>query len=375
MAGIYIHIPFCKQQCSYCDFHFSTTFSAYREQLIKAIIKEIEERRDYLNQAPIQTIYFGGGTPSLLKREEIKSLFESVKKNYNLSSEIEFTLEANPDDINEEILADWKDLGINRLSIGVQSFYQDDLNWMNRAHTAEEGTNAVEKAKQMGFLLTVDLIYGLPHHSISHLKHNIEQLVHLGTEHISAYCLTVEKGTVLNHMMKKGDLPVVSEEEQAEQFEVLVQQLKKAGYQQYEISNFAKKKAYSKHNSNYWRGISYLGVGPSAHSFNGKSRQWNVANNRKYIKGISEGEALYEKEILHSIDQFNELLLTGLRTKWGVHLKELITKHSPTSDFYSTLNSFESNQLLKNHNNTLYLTEKGKLQADYIASMLFLDKP
>lgn len=374
MAGIYIHIPFCKQQCSYCDFHFSTTFSAYRDQMIKAIVKEIGDRKNYLENELINTVYFGGGTPSILTIEELRIIFEAVNNNYNLAADIEFTLEANPDDINEEVLIDWEAIGINRLSIGVQSFYQDDLNWMNRAHTVEEGINAVQMANKMGFLLTVDLIYGLPHHTVEHLKYNINQLIDLGTEHISAYCLTVEKGTVLHHMMQKGDLPVVEEEDQAEQFEFLVKQLKQAGYQQYEISNFAKDEAYSKHNSNYWRGISYMGVGPSAHSFNGTSRQWNIANNKKYIKGVSEGTTLYEKEILSPIDQFNESLLTGLRTKWGVDLKQLMTKHVPTTVFYASLEDFESNNLIMRQRDTIHLTEKGKLQADHIASMLFLDK-
>lgn len=375
MAGIYIHIPFCKQKCSYCDFHFSTTFSAYRNQMIQAIVKEINDRTAYLGDATINTVYFGGGTPSLLTIEELKTIFEAIKANYNLAAKIEFTLEANPDDINEEILSSWSTLGVNRLSIGVQSFYQDDLDWMNRAHSVEEGINAVKMANQMGFLLTVDLIYGLPHHTIEHLKYNINQLVSLGTEHISAYCLTVEKGTALHHMIQTGKLPLVGEDDQAEQFEFLVNQLKKEGYHQYEISNFAKSEAYSKHNSNYWKGINYMGVGPSAHSFNATSRQWNVANNRKYIKGIMEETTFYEKEILSPTNQFNEFLLTGLRTMWGVDLKQLSNKHEPTQEFYSALQNFENNNLISIHQDTIRLTEKGKLQADHIASVLFLDKP
>ncbi len=373
MAGIYIHIPFCKQKCTYCDFHFSTTFSAYRSQMINAIIKEIEERKDYLGNALINTIYFGGGTPSLLESEELEAIFSAIYKNYNLSSEIEFTLEANPDDIHKELLIAWKNLGINRLSIGVQSFFQEDLNWMNRAHSVEEGVNAVQMAKKMGFFLTVDLIYGLPHHNIDHLKHNINQLVSLETEHISAYCLTVEKVTALHYMMKKGDLPTVGEEEQAEQFEFLVSELKKAQYQQYEISNFAKSGAYSKHNSNYWRGVPYIGIGPSAHSFNLTSRQWNVANNKKYIKGLMEGNPVFDQEALTPTEQFNEILLTGLRTKWGVNIQELYARQNPTLEFYATLKRFENNELIIQQHDTIFLTEKGKLQADYIASMLFLE--
>ena len=373
MAGIYIHIPFCKQKCSYCDFHFSTTFSGYRNQMIQAIIKEIEMRTSYLGNTLINTVYFGGGTPSLLTKEELKTISEAIYNNYNLASDIEFTLEANPDDINKELLIAWKKLGINRLSIGVQSFHQEDLNWMNRAHTVQEGINAVQMAKKMGFLLTVDLIYGLPHHTLEHLKYNIKQLIDLKTEHISAYCLTVEKGTALHYMMKKGDLPTVGEDEQAEQFEFLVNKLKDDEYQQYEISNFAKSDVYSKHNSNYWRGVPYIGIGPSAHSFNITSRQWNVANNRKYIKGLMEGALVFEQEVLSSIEQFNETLLTGLRTKWGVNIQELYSKQNPTSEFYSTLKRFENNELIIQKHDTIYLTEKGKLQADHIASMLFLE--
>lgn len=373
MAGIYIHIPFCKQKCTYCDFHFSTTFSAYREKMIHAIVEELKSRVNYLGKQTISTLYFGGGTPSLLTKEELKLIVKTVYQNYRVEPEIEFTLEANPDDITLEQLFEWKSIGVNRLSIGLQSFLQEDLDWMNRAHSAEESVSAVKLAKENGFSVTVDLIYGLPNRTKFDWEYNIEKLVALSPEHISAYCLTVEKRTALHKLIEKGDLPEVSEDEQSEQFEILVSKMREHGYQQYEISNFAKEDAYSQHNSNYWKGVSYLGVGPSAHSFDGESRRWNVANNPQYIKGLSEKANYFEEEILTPKDRFNELLLTGLRTKWGVDLDLLSFKHCPTKQFHKQLDSFKEFELIIEKEGTLYLTEKGKLQADYIAAMLFLD--
>lgn len=373
MAGIYIHIPFCKQKCSYCDFHFSTTFSAYRSKMIQALVKEIETRTGYIDHQTLETVYFGGGTPSLLTNDELKTIVEAIYKNYKVLPEIEFTLEANPDDINEEQLMAWREIGVNRLSIGLQSFLQEDLDWMNRAHTAEESTSAVKLAKAHGFSLTVDLIYGLPNRTIADWESNIDKLVELAPDHISAYCLTVEKRTALYQLIQKGNLPEVGEDDQSDQFETLVKKLKTSGYQQYEISNFAKDEAYSKHNSNYWKGVSYIGVGPSAHSFDGESRRWNVSNNQAYIKGVSTGESYYEEEILTPKDRFNELLLTGLRTKWGVNLEELSFKHCPTKAFSHQLLDFKNNDLIIETEGVLLLTEKGKLQADHIAAMLFID--
>lgn len=373
MAGIYIHIPFCKQKCSYCDFHFSTTFTAYRSRMIESLVKEIETRIGFLDQQTIETIYFGGGTPSLLTIDELKAITEAIYRNYRVAPEIEFTLEANPDDINDEQLLAWKELGVNRLSIGLQSFLQEDLDWMNRTHTAEESTNAVLLAKKYGFSLTVDLIYGLPNRTVIDWKNNIDKLVSLAPDHISAYCLTVEKRTALYQLIQKGELPEVGEDDQSDQFEVLVKTLKTAGYHQYEISNFAKEDAYSKHNSNYWKGVHYLGVGPSAHSFDGESRRWNIANNQSYMKGVLNNTPFYEEEILTPKDRFNELLLTGLRTKWGVNLDELTFKHCTTKAFNQQLEDFKNNDLIVEFESVIYLTEKGKLQADHIAAMLFID--
>ena len=373
MAGIYIHIPFCKQACTYCDFHFSTTFEKYRSALIDAILEELERRKDYLDSQPIETIYFGGGTPSLLTKDELQSILSKIRTIYKVVDTAEITLEANPDDISKERLEEWKNEGVNRLSIGLQSFLQSDLDWMNRAHTAEESENAVKLAKKYGFSLTVDLIYGLPDRSLVEWKSNIDQLISLAPNHISAYCLTVENNTILRNWVDKGKVYPASEDDQAEQFLLLVDVLEKAGYEQYEISNFAKKGQFSKHNSNYWKGVSYLGVGPSAHSFDGESRRWNVSNNRKYILGITTNKEYSETEILTPKDRFNEAVMTGLRTVWGVSIDDLRWHHCTGKSFDEQLEAFRKEGLLEVENNQIRLTKKGRLQADYIASELFLD--
>lgn len=373
MAGIYIHIPFCKQACTYCDFHFSTTFDKYRSSLIEAILLELEQRKDYPDSQSVETIYFGGGTPSLLTEDELRLILAKINSIYDVVDSVEITLEANPDDISKERLQEWKKLGINRLSIGLQSFLQSDLDWMNRAHTAEESENAVKLAKEFGFSLTVDLIYGLPERTLEEWKTNIDKLISLAPNHISAYCLTVENKTVLSNWVEKGKIDPASEDEQAEQFLLLVEVLEKAGYQQYEISNFAKEGQYSKHNSNYWKGVNYLGVGPSAHSFNGESRRWNVANNRKYISGVTADTEYSESEILTPKDRFNEAVMTGLRTIWGVNIGDLRWHHCTNKLFDNRLEEFKKEGLLEINNSNIILTKKGKLQADYIASELFLD--
>jgi oxygen-independent coproporphyrinogen-3 oxidase len=373
MAGIYIHIPFCKQACTYCDFHFSTTFEKYRSTLIDAILLELEQRKEYLNSEVIETIYFGGGTPSLLTEKELELILSRIDSIYEVTDSAEITLEANPDDISRERLEEWKKLGVNRLSIGLQSFLQSDLDWMNRVHSAEESESAVKLAKEFGFSLTVDLIYGLPERTLDEWKMNIEKLISLSPNHISAYCLTVEEKTVLSNLVEKGKIDPASEDEQAEQFLLLVSVLEKAGYQQYEISNFAKEGQYSKHNSNYWKGVSYLGVGPSAHSFNRESRRWNVSNNMKYINGVTAKGDFSDSEILTPKDRFNEAVMTGLRTIWGVSLEALRWHHCTDKSFDNRLEEFKNEELLKVENNYIILTKKGKLQTDYIASELFLD--
>ncbi len=371
MAGIYIHIPFCKQACSYCDFHFSTTFKKYRGELIDTICQEINQENEYLDGQVVETIYFGGGTPSLLEPIEINKILTSVFNNFELTKQPEITLEANPDDINSANLENWKKSGVNRLSIGLQSFHQEDLEWMNRAHTAEESNDAVKMARAFGFNLTIDLIYGLPKSNLSKLQKNLEIAVGLEPDHISAYCLTVEQSTALHKWVENGKIVPTDEDEQADQFSFLVNFLSESGFHQYEISNFAKNEAYSKHNSNYWRGVHYLGIGPSAHSFNSTSRRWNVSNNKRYISKIRSSDQHYETERLTTEDQFNEYLMTGLRTTWGVNVKVLAKIKTLSKAFSDQLGTFEKQGLIERDKDIVRLTASGKLQADGIAAALF----
>jgi oxygen-independent coproporphyrinogen III oxidase len=373
MAGIYIHIPFCKQKCSYCDFHFSTSFSSYRDRMIDALCEEIIIRKDYLSGTNLQSVYFGGGTPSLLTKEELQKIFATIHVHFNLAPDAEVTLEANPDDITENILLAWKEVGINRLSIGVQSFKQEDLDWMNRAHNVNEALNAVDLAKHAGITnITIDLIYGLPNLSNEEWLHHLEKALSMDIDHISAYCLTVEDRTALHTMVKKGQIKPAGEDQQSEQFKLLVDTLTSNGYEQYEISNFAKEKRYAVHNTSYWLGKKYLGIGPSAHSYNGIERRWNVSNNTVYLKSLGENENWYEMEILSAKDRWNELILTGLRTKFGVDLNVLKKIATPSIDFYAKIEDFQANGLMSNQEERLVLTLNGRLQADYISSELFL---
>ena len=373
MAGIYIHIPFCKQKCTYCDFHLNTTFETYREGMIQSIIAQIKLRKNDLSEQTVHTIYFGGGTPSLLNKEELELILAKINELYRVSKNPEVTLEANPDDITKYKLAIWKEASVNRLSIGLQSFKESDLKWMNRAHTVEESNQCISIAQNAGFNnLTVDLMYGLPDLTMEEWKSHIQKLIDLNIAHISAYCLTIEKNTVLDNWVNKGKIKPPSEDVQSEQFLTLLSMLEENGYEQYEISNFCKKDGESKHNSNYWKGEHYIGIGPSAHSFNGTSRSWNVANNSKYIKAIQTGTNFSEVEELTDVNQFNEYLLTGLRTKYGVNLDRLEEIHSISNEFTMTLNSFLDKKWCNIEDALLTLTKDVKLMADYIASELFI---
>lgn len=372
MAGVYVHIPFCKKACTYCDFHFSTTFEVYREELIRALLKEITSRKSFLQGEVVETIYFGGGTPSLLTQDELTRILTTIQANVQCAPAMEVTLEANPDDIQQSALGQWKAAGINRLSIGVQSFDDNDLKWMNRAHTAKESIRSIELAKQQGFLVSIDLIYGLPNVSNEQWKINLAKAVGLGPDHISAYCLTVEENTVLDVWTKKGKIARVPEEQQADQFDVLVELLEHQGYEQYEISNFARNDRYALHNTNYWRGKKYLGIGPSAHSFNGEKRAWNVSNNQRYISAFKSGASCLEVEVLTQQDRFNELLMTGLRTKWGIDLVELEQILPLEKSFMTYIDLAEKNGELIRDRNQIILTKKGRLRADKIASDLFI---
>jgi len=373
MAGIYIHIPFCKQKCSYCDFHFSTTYEDYRDKMMTSITKELIGRKDYLEGKPIKTIYFGGGTPSLLSKSELQEIIDTIKSNFNLEKELEISLEANPDDIDTKQLDVWKSIGVNRLSIGLQSFKETDLKWMNRAHTVKEALTCVRKAQDAGITnITVDLIYGLPNLTLDEWASHIQKVIDFSVPHISAYCLTIEEKTALNSLIKKGKITPANEDQQSEQFQLLVSMLEDNGYTQYEISNFSKPNFESQHNSNYWKDKWYLGVGPSAHSFNGISRSWNVANNHKYMKAIENESFDIETEILSPENQFNEYLLTGLRTNYGVELDKLDGILPRTESFLEACKSFIDNGWMTKRGSVLTLTKEGRLKADYIAAELFI---
>lgn len=344
--------------------------------MVEAIIEEIGWQKDYLEGAQLETIYFGGGTPSLLSPTDLAAIFEKIYQTYSVANNAEITLEANPDDLTQEKLMALTHTPINRLSIGIQSFFEHDLKFMNRAHNAREAKDCIQNAKDAGFQnLTIDLIYGSPTTTNEQWEENIRMVLSYDIPHISCYCLTVEPNTALDHFVKKGKADPVDEEKAAYQFEILMTTLKAAGYEHYEISNFAKPDWHAKHNSNYWLGAKYLGIGPSAHSFNGASRQWNIANNTKYIQAIQKENPIYEKEILTKQQQYNEYILTALRTKWGCDLSKIknwgtaFDKH-----FQKESKSYIQKQLIQQKNNIFTLTDKGKLIADRIAMDLFIDE-
>jgi oxygen-independent coproporphyrinogen-3 oxidase len=372
MAGIYVHIPFCKKRCSYCDFHFSTTFSSYREKLIAAICSELAIRKSELQDALVETVYFGGGTPSLLTKEELAAIMSTIREHFELADSPEITFEVNPDDATTENLADWKALGINRLSIGLQSFQETDLTWMNRSHSTEQGQMAVRLAQATGFdNISIDLIYGLPELSNEQWVSHLNQALSLNVQHISSYCLTIEPKTALNDFVAKGKLTRPTEDQQSEQFELLVSTLALAGFEQYEISNFAKDQKYAKHNSAYWNFSPYLGVGPSAHSFNGQQRRWNVANNTKYYQDVGKKQDWFEVENLSESEKWNEYFLTGLRTKWGILKNNIQEMGGLNSSELTLMDTYLKNDWILEANDYFVLTERGKLQADGIASSFF----
>lgn len=372
MAGCYIHIPFCSQKCSYCDFHFSTNHS-YQDEMTDALCTELEIRSEAWKEEIFQTIYFGGGTPSILTSIQLEKLIGQVKKYYRVNDEVEITLECNPDDCTPEKLMSWKKLGVNRLSIGIQSFNDEQLKWMNRSHNAADSLKAVQNAKQVGFKeLSLDLMYGLPNMTLVEWKDQLLQIIALNPEHISAYCLTVEHKTALARWVKEGKLKVSGNEQQSEQFELLVSILDQAGYEQYEISNFARNEHYSSHNTSYWKGEKYLGIGPSAHGYNREERYWNRANNRTYLADIKNRELPETREILSPFDRFNETLMIGLRTKWGVSKTELFRNAAPTAEWLKIVKEYEDKNLLIQTEDSLVLTKAGRLLADGIASDLFL---
>ncbi|MFV0142349.1 MULTISPECIES: radical SAM family heme chaperone HemW [Empedobacter] len=372
MAGIYIHIPFCKQKCSYCDFHFSTNLQ-HKSNLIQAINKELEIRKDEIS-TPLETIYFGGGTPSILSEIELESIFETIYKNYSTKNLKEITLEANPDDLNKEKLNFLKSTPINRFSIGVQSFFEEDLKLMNRAHNVQEAETSIKLAQDFGFEnITIDLIYGSTTTTNEMWKQNLQKAIELNVPHISSYALTVEEKTILDHQIKKGITKPVDEDRQNEQFQLLVDTLTSNDFIQYEISNFGKEDYFSLHNSNYWKGIHYLGIGPSAHSYNGKTRAWNIANNSKYIQAINENNLPQEIEVLNEVEKFNEMIMIGLRTIYGIDLNRINSEFSQplVNSFHEELNQLINENLVEKKENKIILKPEAKFFADGIASRLF----
>jgi len=371
VAGIYLHIPFCRKACHYCDFHFSTQLN-YVPRMVKAMAQELTTRSSEL-MAPIQTIYFGGGTPSLLGEEELGHLLSTIHLNYSSEGPMEVTLEANPEDLTEDRLAVWRTLGINRLSLGLQTLNDAELSWMNREHDSQKSLDAVKMAQKMGFdNITVDLIYGSKFQTPQTWQQTIQAIIELGVPHVSAYNLTIESGTALGIKVKKGQEPEIDDELSSVLFTLLAEELTAAGYEQYEISNFAKPFCRSRHNSNYWKGTPYLGIGPSAHSFNGQVRRWNVSNNHLYMKAIESDLTFSEEEFIDLRTAFNEYIMTGLRTLEGCNLDEMTKRFGPerTASFIKGMQRYEGCYLVSGR--SIRLNQKGRLLADKIASDLFV---
>lgn len=372
MSGIYIHIPFCKQACHYCDFHFSTSLKK-KGALVLALVKELELRKDEFKNQPVETIYFGGGTPSLLSNSELQLLIDAVYKNYKVSENPEITLEANPDDLSGIRIKELSNTAINRLSIGIQSFFEEDLRLMNRAHNLIEAKQCLEEATKYFDNISLDLIYGIPGLSHKRWLENMDTALSYNIPHISSYALTVEPKTALDSFIKKGIIPNVDDDLAEQQFYMLIEKLEANGFVHYELSNFGKVDYFSKNNSAYWQGKSYLGIGPSAHSFNGIERGWNVKNNIKYINAIKENRVPIEIETLSNTDKYNEYIMTGLRTIWGVSIEKVERDFGVNYKKYlleqATIHL--KNDLLYLNDDKLLVTKKAKFLSDGIASDLF----
>lgn len=374
MAGIYFHIPFCKQACHYCDFHFSTSLKN-KVGLLEAIRREISLRQEYLGTKNLGTVYFGGGTPSMLLNGEILEIFSEISHYFLIDKDAEITLEANPDDLTLEKLKELADTPINRLSIGIQSFREKDLKFLNRIHTSNDAVESVKNAQRAGFKnITIDLIYGIQSLSNDQWKENIQRALELDVQHISCYSLTIEPKTALAAFIKKGEARPIDPQKGAEQFVILMEEMRKNNFIHYEISNFCKEGFYSKHNSNYWKGEKYLGLGPSAHSFDGRSRQWNVKSNSAYINSLGKNVVPFEKEVLTEAQRYNEYVLTALRTIWGVDIDHIRKTFSSNilSHFEKEKQLFLDGGMIFQDNDRVLLSGKGKLFADRIASDLFL---
>ncbi|HTM97659.1 MAG TPA: radical SAM family heme chaperone HemW [Pedobacter sp.] len=375
MAGIYIHIPFCKKACTYCDFHFSTSLK-YADEMVDAICQEIKLKRDRLQGEIIGSIYFGGGTPSVLSAKAYEKIFNALTTHFTIASNAEITMEANPDDLDAQKIVSLRQLPVNRFSIGIQSFFEEDLIWMNRAHTATEAESCIKRSQDAGFEnLSIDLIYGYPLLTDQKWLANIQQAIELKTPHISAYSLTVEPRTALANAIKKGQQPGLDDEQSAAQFLMLSQHLTKGGFEHYEISNYSLPGRYAVHNTNYWRGVPYLGIGPSAHGFNGATRYLNVANNAKYLAALNSLTLPETIEELSITNQFNEYIMTSLRTQWGVDLAKITVdfgKYYTEQTLLQAAEFIDNGKLIK-LDNKITLSETGKLFADGLAVELFTE--
>jgi oxygen-independent coproporphyrinogen-3 oxidase len=375
MAGIYIHIPFCKKACNYCNFHFSTNHQLIN-QVIDAIVHEIQLQKHYLSE-PIETLYLGGGTPSLLRKAALAKLFDAVKLHFTLLPDAEITLEANPDDIGNEQLLNWVELGVNRLSIGIQSFRNEDLQWMGRAHNADQALTCIGLAQAAGIQnISIDLIYGGPSLSNEDWIKNLQIAINTGVPHLSCYALTVEPKTALAHKINQQELPNVDAAQQATHFGILQEMTAAAGFEQYEISNFSLPGKRSIHNANYWLGQHYLGVGPAAHSFNGISRQWNISNNALYIQSLAQAVVPFEIEELTVVQQINEYIMTALRTIEGIDANRInaIAGNDIFEAILLDADHYIDEGLLTHKNGRLSLTPNGKFMADGIAAHLFREE-
>jgi oxygen-independent coproporphyrinogen III oxidase len=376
LAGIYIHIPFCRTACDYCNFHFSTSLKR-KGELVKAMQQELALRKDYLNAEQIDSIYFGGGSPSVLDVSEIQALLHDINLHYDVIDNAEISLEANPDDLSLEKLSGLREIGVNRLSIGIQSFLEEELKTLGRIHSAKQAITSIENARKTGFSsLTIDLIYGIQNSSLESWQENLDIMKSLQLNHFSSYALTVEPKTVLAHKIKKGAKKEIDEELLREQYFILKKFARANSFNHYEISNFSKEGFYSIHNTNYWKHKKYVGIGPSANSFDLQSRRWNMAVNTDYISKIRSGEQFWDEEHLSRQDQFNEKLMLGLRTMWGVDLEELFKVFNPTNkqQFLNRIVYYEQMDFIKRENSIIRFTDEGILFSDQVISDLFIEE-
>lgn len=376
MAGIYIHVPYCKTKCPYCDF-FSVTGMHNKSSFLSALMEEIHLQKDYFGNRKIQTLYFGGGTPSLLRMEELKLIFARLYATFNIDEEAEITVECNPDDVSPDFYSELKSVGFNRLSLGIQSFNEEDLQFLGRRHTVEQNALSIQWALQEGFEnISIDLIYGLPGSTSDSWKETLETAFGFPFKHLSAYHLTIEPGTAFGEKLNKGEWNEISEENSLEQFHILIGYAQKKGFEHYELSSFALPGYYSRHNTGYWWQKPYLGLGPSSHSYNGDTRQWNVANVNLYVKSVLNGKIPCKKEILTMQDRFNEYLITRLRTQWGVDLAAIDRNFGPgyKDCLLTAARSFLDRHYLERNGNILSMTNKGKFISDAIFREIILSR-